>query len=334
MRMILWIPAMMVLGCQGVNPAVHDPLRTDDPDKVMMGQAAAESASADSFMLRSFDGTYIEVHVRKPEGKGPFPAIHLLHGGLGGRPEGRMEVVANRHLPNFFLEKGYVVMASEYRRYHFGVEEMYDVYAAYEKLESLPFVDRNRISVIGGSHGGYLAELLAMHKKPVCVVSLAGLVDIEALYDRAQDFRKSFSTQEEGWAILTMAKDERAKLKPFLEDAELFKQNPVAKNMILAESVFELALRFEDNKDKYTEISPLQNAEKIQVPLLYISGDLDPLTVNGRKLVEKMQMLGKIAELSIHPGVGHGFSTGYRNPHPEFYKAAEKMLNFIEAHSK
>lgn len=334
MRMIMLMSVMMVLGCHGEIFTSHDSLVTNDPEKIMMGKAASDSASANSFMLRSFDGTYVEVHVRKPEGKGPFPAIHLLHGGYGGRPEGRMEVVANRHLPNFFLEKGFVVMASEYRRYHFGVEEMYDVYAAYEKLESLPFVDRNRISVIGGSHGGYLVELLAMHKKPACVVSLAGLVDIEALYDRAQDLRKSFSTQEEGWAILTMDKDERARLKPFLEDAELFKQNPVAKNMIGVESVFELALRFEDNKAKYTEISPLQNAEKIQVPLLYISGDLDPLTVNGRKLVEKMQKLGKIAELSIHPGVGHGFSTGYKNPHPEFYKAAEIMLNFIKDHTK
>lgn len=246
MRMILWIAAMMALICQDVTPAVHDAPQSDDPDKVRVGQAAADDATVGTFKLRSFDGTYVPVHVRKPEGKGPFPAIHFLHGGLGGRPEGRMEAIAHNHLPTFFLANGFVVMVSEYRRYHFGVEEMYDVYAAYEKLERLPFVDRNRISVIGGSHGGYLVELLAMHKKPACVVSMAGLVDIEALYDRAQNLSESFSTQEEGWTILTMDRNERAKLKPFREDAELFNQNPVAKNMILVESIFELALRFEE----------------------------------------------------------------------------------------
>ncbi len=191
-----------------------------------------------------------------------------------------------------------------------------------------------------------------MHKKPACVISMAGIVDIEALYDRAQDLRKSFSTQEEGWAILTMDGDERAKLKPFMDDAELFNQNPVVKNMVLVESVFELALRFEDNKAKYTQISPLQNAERIQVPLLYLSGDEDLVTVDGKKLVEKLQELGKTAELSIHPGVGHCFYWGggqvsihpgvgrgyswinWQEPQAEFYKAAEKMLNFVKAHSK
>ena len=313
-------------------------------------QVADQSADGDSFKLMSFDGTYIAVKVRKPEGEGPFPAILFLHGGNGGGGERRIERIAHDPLPSYFLERGFVVMVSNYRRYHFGVEEMYDVYAAYEELEGLPFVDPNRISAIGASHGGYLVELLAMKKKLACVVSTGGLVDIEALFDRAQNFRSSYSTQEEGWAILTMDRRERAKLKPFREDVELFNQNPVAKNMILVEHPFELALRFEDDKAKYTEISPLQNANRILAPLLYLSGDQDPLTADGKKLVERLQALGKTAELSVFPGVGHGFSWGvgqvtihpgdgwswntWEEPPAEFYKAAEKMLSFVKAHSK
>ena len=317
-----------------------------------LDKAVAQNANEDSFKLMSFDGTYVAVKVRKPAGEGPFPAILFLHGGIGGGGEARIERIAHGPLPSFFLEKGFVVMVSNYRRYNFGVQEMYDVYAAYEKLESLPFVDPNRISAIGGSHGGYLVELLAMKKKLACVVSMGGIVDIEALYDRAQSFRRLFSTQEEGWAILTMDHHERAKLKPFREDAELFNLNPVAKNMILAETPFELALRFEDDKAKYTEISPLQNANRILAPLLYLSGDQDPLTANGKRLVQRMKELGKTAEQLVFPGVGHGFSWGvgqvsihpgvgvgwswntWEEPPAELYKAAEKMLSFVKTHSK
>lgn len=346
------LPVKKLLTVMALAAAMLTLAGTASAQVAQVAQVADRSADGDSYKLMSFDGTYVAVKVRKPDGEGPFPAILFLHGGIGGGGEERIERIAAGPLPSFFLERGFVVMVSNYRRYHFGVEEMYDVFAAYEELERLPFVDPNRISAIGGSHGGYLVELLAMHKKPACVVSLAGIVDIEALFDRAQNLRRSFSTQEEGWAILTMDRRERAKLKPFREDSELFHQSPVAKNLILAENVFELALRFEDDKSKYTEISPLQNASRILSPLLYLSGDQDPLTANGKRLVQRMKELGKTAELSVFPGVGHGFSWGvgqvsihpgvgggwswtvWQEPHAEFYKAAEKMHSFVVAHSK
>ena len=91
-----------------------------------VAKAAAQSANEDSFKLMSFDGTYIAVKVRKPEGEGPFPAVLILHGGIGGGGEERIERIARGPPPNFFLEKGFVVLASNYRRYNFGVQEMYD----------------------------------------------------------------------------------------------------------------------------------------------------------------------------------------------------------------
>ena len=99
----------------------------------------------------------------KPQGDGPFPAVVLLHG-CGGiqkqrddlwaerlvswgyaalqvdsfRPRGDSNVCANRSLSNQYIPK-----------------RAQDAYDAKSYLAGLPSVDRNRIAVVGWSHGGW-----------------------------------------------------------------------------------------------------------------------------------------------------------------------------------
>jgi dienelactone hydrolase len=100
----------------------------------------------------------------RPEGDGPFPALVLLHGcsGLGEnalrwaswlKDEGYVALVVDsflpRHISNICGPQGWLTL---------GVSErVWDAFGALAYLRSLPFVERDRIGVIGWSHGGMTA---------------------------------------------------------------------------------------------------------------------------------------------------------------------------------
>lgn len=97
----------------------------------------------------------------KPSGDGPFPAIVLLHGCSGPQPHysewigrlqrwGYVSLMVNSFGPRGKSNicapgKGHIIQPSRRAK---------DAYGAKLYLESLPFVDPNRIAVMGWSHGG------------------------------------------------------------------------------------------------------------------------------------------------------------------------------------
>jgi dienelactone hydrolase len=102
----------------------------------------------------------------KPAGAGPFPAVVILHdcSGLGTKSSGApwrwSTVLTGRGYvtiwPDSFASrgrpKGVCVDARPPRITH--EERAGDAYAALAHLRSLPFVDAERVAVMGGSHGG------------------------------------------------------------------------------------------------------------------------------------------------------------------------------------
>src|SRR5262249_36615837 len=102
--------------------------------------------------------------LRKPPGKGPFPAVVLIHGGFGGLPAEQVKNSALDTWASRYLAAGYVVAAITYRKRDVdpqSAEAPEDVLAVIEHLRKLPYVDPNSIVLNGTSGGGDLALCVA-----------------------------------------------------------------------------------------------------------------------------------------------------------------------------
>lgn len=104
----------------------------------------------------------------KPEGNGPFPAVVLLHGcsGINMFPDAWSERLANWGYVAFMVDsfgpRGFKEICTNLFRVHHPLR-VQDAYDALSYLSALPFVDRNRIGLMGWSHGG-LSALAAVSR--------------------------------------------------------------------------------------------------------------------------------------------------------------------------
>ena len=140
---------------------------------------------------RSADDRNLKAWLVKPPGFDPskkYPAVFFIHGG----PQGAWsDGWSFRWNPQVWAAYGYVVYAANPRgSTGFGQQfldeisgdwggKVYDdLMRAADDLESLPFVDRNRIGAAGASYGGYMINWIAGHTNRFkCLVSHDGTFD-------------------------------------------------------------------------------------------------------------------------------------------------------------
>lgn len=147
-----------------------------DPERVVITENIA-GADVDLMYVEVWDGLYAPIGLRQPSGEGPFPIVLLASGNGGeGMPWVR-DACANRgYIMDQLTHAGY---ACAWLRYRTEVElgynnggplirdmrqgrelfsrsplEYEDEIAIIEHAKSLPFVDRDRVALIGMSHGG------------------------------------------------------------------------------------------------------------------------------------------------------------------------------------
>lgn len=132
----------------------------------------------------------------KPQGKGDFPAVILLHGcgGIKSREDVWVKRFVNWGYVAFqvdsFTPRGHTNICSSVRIIPPKTRAQ-DAHDARSYLGGLPFVDRNRIAVMGWSHGGWttlhtISEKIRIEKRgdpfqaavafyPYCNISLEDL---------------------------------------------------------------------------------------------------------------------------------------------------------------
>lgn len=233
--------------------------------------------------FQSFDGLEIPNILYKPHQASPdnkAPAIVFVHGGPGGQTmrdyDGQLQYLVNH---------GYVVLginnrgSSGYGKsflaaddLRHGREPLLDVVEARHFLASLPYVDPDRIGVMGGSYGGYMV--------------LAALAFHPDVFDVGVDI---FGVSN--W-IRT------------LEVMPLWWE---ARRQLLFEEIGNPATQ----RDMLREISPLFHADRIRKPLLVLQGANDPRVIQAESddIVAAVRKNGVPVEYVVFPDEGHGFTS-------------------------
>jgi len=157
------------------SPDVSEPL---EPAVFVFTEPVQNSdIPVDITLLETVDGLYTAIGVRKPKGKGPFPIVLFFTGnGGGGVPWVRHQINNRAYTMERFLDAGYAVGWLRYRaevwfEYTRVPELEVSRFLAHQKLNrppleyddlktiieyvrTLPYVDANKVGLLGNSHGG------------------------------------------------------------------------------------------------------------------------------------------------------------------------------------
>ena len=229
----------------------------------------------------SFDGLKIPSILYRPHGasaENPVPALVLVHGGPGGQTR-----TGYRAMVQHLVNHGYAILGANNRGssgygktfYHLddkrhGEEDLQDIVYGRRYLESLDWVDNDRIGVIGGSYGGYMvAAALAFEPEVFDVgINIFGVTN----------WVRTLKSIPPWWAA------QKDALYDELGDPET-------------------------DEERHRRISPLFHAGNIVRPMLVVQGANDPrvLQVESDELVAAVQANEVPVEYLVFPDEGHGF---------------------------
>jgi dipeptidyl aminopeptidase/acylaminoacyl peptidase len=249
-----------------------------------------------SFKTR--DGVGLEGYAAIPDGASaahPVPLVVLVHGG----PWARDTALYNPEV-QFLVSRGYAVLQPNYRGssgyrpeisrdHRFNFSRMHDdVTDATRGFLRTGIIDRKHVAIMGGSFGGYLAVTGVAFEGDLycCAVSEAGVFDWRRQIEDERDLVES------GESV------------PIIDEAA----NPAG------------------DLSKLDEISPINHADQIRVPVLIAHGIEDTVVdvAQSRKLARILKARGVPVETFFRPLEGHGFFN-YKD-RVDFYHRVEASL--------
>lgn len=239
-------------------------------------------ATAEVVRYKSFDGLDIPAIYYKPlnaSATNKVPALVWVHGGPGGQSR-----VGYSSFIQYLVNHGYAVLmvnnrgSSGYGKSFFkmddqnhGEKDLQDCIYGKKYLQSLDYIDKDRIGIIGGSYGGYMT-MAAMTFTPdefKVGVNIFGVTNwlrtLKSIPPYWESFRKALY-------------------------AELGDPNT-------ADSV------------RLHRISPLFHAKNVKNPIMVLQGANDPrvLQVESDEIVAAVKQNNIPVEYLVFPDEGHGF---------------------------
>jgi dipeptidyl aminopeptidase/acylaminoacyl peptidase len=241
----------------------------------------ADLVDSEVVRFKSFDGTTIPSIFFKPHqatAQAKAPALVWVHGGPGGQTRKGYSA-----LIQYLVNHGYVVLginnrgSSGYGRSFFtaddqkhGHEPLWDCVEGKKYLATLPYVDKDRIGIIGGSYGGYMT-LAALSLQPDAFAVGVDLFGIS-------NWVRTLESIPAWWESQRLA---------------LYKEigDPVKQKAMLV------------------EVSPLFHSDRIKKPLMVLQGANDPRVIKPESddIVAAVKKNGVPVEYVVFPDEGHGF---------------------------
>lgn len=275
------------------------------------------------------DGLEIPAYVFSPINKGnrKHAALVWVHGQLHGDWDtGLFPFIVEA------VQRGYVVITPDYRgstgygdewmkKIDYGGKELDDVLSAIDYLATVPYVDANRVGIMGWSHGGFItSNILFRSDNPF--KAGAAIVPVTNLIFRLSDHGPSYARD--------YAAEEGIQGLPFERNCG--------------------PQRNRDCIDIYIERSPVFHVENLKVPMLVhvATNDCDVYFRENQQMVYTLMALKpKLAETKIYQdpppgaaGCGHTFSqrvnleTLERNDSPEQIDSWNRTWAFFERNLK
>jgi dipeptidyl aminopeptidase/acylaminoacyl peptidase len=240
-----------------------------------------EMVAGESVRIRSFDDRPVPAFVYRPPGAGPHPAIIDVHG--GPTSQSRREFGQMRQ---YLVSKGWVVLVPNVRgstgfgktymsldNMDLGGGPLRDIVACKRWLVESAGVDADKVVVMGGSYGGYMALAAAAFTPGefAAQVDYFGVSDLPTLVRSFPPYWAAFAT--------------------FIYRKFGDPNNP-------------------EHAQYQHDRSPLNYVERIVTPLLVVQGENDPRVRRDQsdRVVHALQERGVPVHYLVIPGEGHGFS--------------------------
>jgi dipeptidyl aminopeptidase/acylaminoacyl peptidase len=220
----------------------------------------------------------IPAYVYRPEGKGPFPVVISIHGGPEGQSRPRFSSTYQMWLkklgvaivvPNVRGSDGYGKTWLSLDNGFKREDSVRDIGALLDWIDKQKDLDNKRIAVFGGSYGGYMVLASAVHFSD----RLKAAVDIVGI--------SNFVT--------------------FLENTKAYRRDL-------------RRVEYGDERDPemrayLQRISPLNQVEKITVPLLVVQGQNDPRVpvTEAEQVVKALRGKGQSVWYMNALNEGHGY---------------------------
>jgi len=226
----------------------------------------------------SFDGLSVPAWVYKPTGKGPFPVVVSIHGG----PESQSRPGFSSTYQMWLQKLGVAIVVPNvrgsdgYGRTYLGLDNGFkredsvrDIGALLDWIAAQPELDSKRVAVFGGSYGGYMVLASAVYFSD----RLKAAVDVVGI--------SSFVT--------------------FLENTQDYRRDL-------------RRVEYGDERDPamrahLEKISPLNNADRIDVPMLVVQGQNDPRVpvTEAEQIVKALRDRGQPVWYMNALNEGHGY---------------------------
>ncbi len=249
--------------------------------------------------FKTRDGRRLDAYLTLPAGaskSNPPPMVVLPHGGPWVRDswgfDGEVQFLASRGYavlqPNYRGSNGYTWMFPEEDKWDF-VKMHDDVTDATKAIINAGLVDRDRIAIMGGSFGGYLAIAGVVHEPTLyrCAVTIAGVFDWEE-HVRGKKYDQ-YESSAYGYFMRKLGDPK-------------------------------------ENKAKFDAISPGRHVDQIRVPV-FVSGGKDDTTVEiaqSNALISALDKYHVPHEQYIVGEEGHGMR--HLDKQVELYDRIEKFL--------
>lgn len=286
----------------GATPTAHGAL-TRWTESEIGGLDATSFAIPELISYPTFDEVdgaprQIPAWLYKPPGDGPFPVVVSIHGG----PEGQARPFFSSTYQMWLKSLGVAVVvpnvrgSSGYGKTYLGLDNgmrredsVRDIGALLDWIDSRDDLDQDRVAVYGGSYGGYMVLASAVHFSD----RLQAAVDVVGI--------SSFVT--------------------FLENTQDYRRD--LRRVEYGDE------RDPDMRAHLEKISPLNNVEKIEVPIFVVQGENDPRVpvTESVQMVAALREQGNVVWYMNALNEGHGYR---RKENRDLYQQATVM--FLRQH--